>query len=447
MILVGNQRGRAKNLAQHLLKEENEHVEVHELRGFASENLTGALNEAYAISRGTKCRQFLFSLSLNPPPQADVSTAAFESAIERVEERLGLTGQPRAIVFHEKEGRRHCHAVWSRIKADEMKAVHLPKSHRKLQDVARELYIEHGWQMPRGFMKSAERDPRNFSLSEWQQAKRAGKDAREIKAALQDCWAVSDSRQAFAAALEERGYKLARGDRRSFVAVDMHGEVYAIAKWVGIKTKSVRARLGDEDDGKLPSVVRCREEMAAQVSKRLQELKAAQDRVCALQRAKEASERQTLIARHRYERAQAKERQQARWGRETAARQARYNKGLHGLWDRLTGTHKRIKAQNQEETLTAFERDRKEKDAIIFKQLEQRRALQARLSQSRAQRRDLSGELRGDISQVEVQRQEAQRSRLAELREKSLSETWAKTTRQTESERQPRRRRGPEREM
>ena len=38
MILVGNQRGRAKNLAQHLLKEENEHVEVHELRGFASEN-------------------------------------------------------------------------------------------------------------------------------------------------------------------------------------------------------------------------------------------------------------------------------------------------------------------------------------------------------------------------------------------------------------------------
>ncbi|MDT0499193.1 hypothetical protein RM530_17760 [Algiphilus sp. W345] len=441
MILVGNQRGGAKNLAQHLLKEENEHVEVHELRGFASENLTGALNEAYAISRGTKCRQFLFSLSLNPPPQTDVSTAAFESAVERVEERLGLTGQPRAIVFHEKEGRRHCHAVWSRIKADEMKAVHLPKSHRKLQDVARELYIEHGWQMPRGFMKSAERDPRNFTLAEWQQAKRAGKDAREIKAALQDCWAVSDSRQAFAAVLEERGYKLARGDRRSFVAVDMHGEVYAIAKWVGIKTKSVRARLGDEDDGKLPSVARCREDTAAQVSQRLQELKAAQDRVNALQRAKAASERKALIDRHRHERKQLDERLRERWNKEAVARQTRFNKGLHGLWDRLTGQHGRIRGQNERETLAAYERDRAEKDGLIFKQLEQRRALIQRHRQMRTQRHEFSRDLQKDITCVDMVRQEAARARLTELREKTLSETWEKSVRAPARIRAPRRHR------
>jgi len=43
MILVGNQRSGAKDLALHLLKEENEHVEVHEVRGFASSNLMGAL--------------------------------------------------------------------------------------------------------------------------------------------------------------------------------------------------------------------------------------------------------------------------------------------------------------------------------------------------------------------------------------------------------------------
>ncbi|SCZ85068.1 hypothetical protein [Nitrosomonas mobilis] len=67
MILVGNQRGGVKNLVLHLLKEENEHVEIHEVRGFASRNLMGALNEAYVISRATRCKQFLFSLSLNPP--------------------------------------------------------------------------------------------------------------------------------------------------------------------------------------------------------------------------------------------------------------------------------------------------------------------------------------------------------------------------------------------
>ena len=48
------------------MKDENEHVDLHELRGFASDNLMGAPNEAYAVSRGTKCRQFLYSLSLNP---------------------------------------------------------------------------------------------------------------------------------------------------------------------------------------------------------------------------------------------------------------------------------------------------------------------------------------------------------------------------------------------
>ncbi|SEN51125.1 hypothetical protein [Nitrosomonas marina] len=73
MILVGNQRGGAKNLALHLLKEENEHVEVHEVRGFASRNLMAALNETYAISKATRCKQFLFSLSLNPPQNENVS--------------------------------------------------------------------------------------------------------------------------------------------------------------------------------------------------------------------------------------------------------------------------------------------------------------------------------------------------------------------------------------
>jgi hypothetical protein len=67
VILHGNQRGGAKDLALHLLKAENEHVEVHELRGFVSSDLVPALNEVYAVSRGTKARQFLPSLSLNPP--------------------------------------------------------------------------------------------------------------------------------------------------------------------------------------------------------------------------------------------------------------------------------------------------------------------------------------------------------------------------------------------
>jgi hypothetical protein len=214
MILKASQRGGAKQLAVHLLKTtENEHVEVHEVRGFMADDLMGALREAQAVSAGTKCRQFLFSVSLNPPEHESVRIEVFEKALGDIEERNGLSGQPRVVVFHEKEGRRHCHAVWSRIDPETMTARPLPFFKTKLRDVSRQLYLENGWKMPRGLMDSKERDPRSFDLAEWQQAKRAGLDPREVKTAIQECWAVSDNRASFAKALEERGLFLAKGER------------------------------------------------------------------------------------------------------------------------------------------------------------------------------------------------------------------------------------------
>lgn len=154
-----------------------------------------------------------------------------------MEEKLGLTDQPRAIVFHEKNGRRHCHAVWSRIKTDEMKAVQLSFPKKKLMELSRELYLEHGWTIPDGLKQAHARDPLNFTLAEWQQAKRIGKDPKQIKAVFQESWLINKTQSAFANALKEHGYMLARGDRRSFVALDHWGEVFAVSKWVGIKTK------------------------------------------------------------------------------------------------------------------------------------------------------------------------------------------------------------------
>ena len=73
MILKASQRGGAKQLGLHLLKmTENERVEIHEVRGFISDDVMDAMHEAYAVSRGTKCRQFLFSVSLNPPETENV---------------------------------------------------------------------------------------------------------------------------------------------------------------------------------------------------------------------------------------------------------------------------------------------------------------------------------------------------------------------------------------
>ncbi len=89
MILKGNQRASGRELALHLLNvEDNAHAVVHELRGFMSDSLIEALRETEAISLGTKCQQYLFSLSLNPPMSAKVSIAEFEKMIGEIERRL-----------------------------------------------------------------------------------------------------------------------------------------------------------------------------------------------------------------------------------------------------------------------------------------------------------------------------------------------------------------------
>lgn len=252
MILNGNQRGGAKDLALHLMKTENERVELHELRGFMSHDLMGALSEMQAVSRGTRCKQFMYSLSLNPPKGKNVSIADFERAIAQAEARLGLTGQPRAVVFHEKHGRRHCHVVWSRIDITRMKAVQLSHDREKLTKLSQELFQEYGLELPKGLQERGARSSLNYSHDEHQQAKRIGRNAAHIKAEIQAAWAQSDNRSSLEAALAERGYVLAKGDRRDFVVVDRYGEVYSLPRFADAKTKDVRSRIGDGAD--LPTI-------------------------------------------------------------------------------------------------------------------------------------------------------------------------------------------------
>jgi hypothetical protein len=135
----------------------------------------------------------------------------------------------------------------------------MPFFKTKLQALAKEVYLENGWAMPKGFANPRLRDARNFSLDEWQQAKRAGIDPRELRAAIIDSWKQSDNVKSFAAALEERGLYLARGDRRSFVAVTIDGDVHSITRIISDKKSAVLTRLGDP--AVLPSVAETRQNM------------------------------------------------------------------------------------------------------------------------------------------------------------------------------------------
>lgn len=404
MILVGNSRAGGQNLAHHLMSPENELVTVHSVDGFAADDLHGAFKEAEAISRGTRCRKYLFSLSLNPPANETVETKVFEDAITHAEQALGLTGQPRATVFHEKHGadgnlRRHCHVVWSRIDTEAMKAVPMDHSKLKLNGVAKELYLEHEWDIPKGFINPALRDGKNLTLAEWQQAKRFGKDPREVKAIFQNSWQQSDSKAAFTHALHERGLTLARGDRRGFVATDMHGKVYPIARWVGIKAKDVRTRLGDAKD--LPSLEQAKEQLADRLTPIVEKLRDQEEEKLAALQAKQEQEKAAAQAKADAQRQLQKQWQEQRETKEAQKRQDRFNTGARGFVDRLSGVHKRTDAENRLEAYRKAKRDQSQRDALIAKQQNQADRLDALREKQLEKPRAISNSLQYDRSRLD----------------------------------------------
>lgn len=396
MILKGSQRGFGQNLAVHLMKmDDNEHVELHELRGFAADDLKGAFKEAEAISRGTQCRQYLFSLSLSPPEQERVPVAIFQNAIDQIEDRLGLTGQPRAIVFHEKEGRRHAHCVWSRIDADTMTARPMSFFKNRLTEVSRGLYLEHGWQMPDGVRDSAKRDPTNFTLAEWQQAKRQGHDPRWLKSAVQECWKASDNAKAFGQALQDRGFFLAKGDSRGFVVLDHTGDVHSLPRMLGLKTKEVRGRLGDGDTlaGVAATQNTIGERMTPAIRRHVEE-----SRTRFLKRSATLGHyKMEMTHLHREARAKLDARLNAEWLAQAKERSQRLPTGLRGLWHRITGEYQKVRAANEADAERTRQRQAQERQALIDKQRDQRAVLQAQFKELRRGQAAQLIELRRDI--------------------------------------------------
>ncbi|WP_373088362.1 relaxase/mobilization nuclease domain-containing protein [Sneathiella sp.] len=400
MILKAKERGSAAQLARYLLTmRDNDHVELHEVRGFVSDNLLDAFFEADAIAAGTRCKNHLFSISLNPPESAMVTTEDFEKAADEVERKLGLENQPRAIVFHEKDGRRHAHVVWSRIDAERMRAINLSHYKMRLRDVSRELFRTHGWDMPKGLRDWRERDPLSFTREEWQQARRVGLDPKHLKALFQKCWNRSDSGASFAQALKERGFTLARGDRRGVVAVDYRGEVYAVARQAGVRTKDILARVGDSND--LPSVDQAKVALASRMTERIKGF-VRQSELEASQGSKALEFRRSELAgRHRQERAAHKEAQEKCWIAETNMRAARLPRGFSGIWQRITGKYSKIREQNEREAWKALLRDRTERDDMVAGQLDERSVLQDDIREQRARQQAGLLLLREDVTRYQ----------------------------------------------
>ncbi|TXI24141.1 MAG: hypothetical protein E6Q61_05410 [Nitrosomonas sp.] len=258
MIIKGNSRGNTKFFTSHLLNaEQNERVEVKEIRGFSADTVPDAFKELSIMGAASRGERIFYHASINPEKGETLTPEQWQIAVEKLEHKLGLDDQPRFIIEHEKEGkdgelRTHQHIVWSRIDPDSMTLLSDSHNYQAHTQTARELeqLFDHEVVPVPAY---AERS----HIKDWEQwrGSESGIDPKQMKAEITQLYKSSDSGAAFQSALDEAGYVLAQGDRRDFVLVDRVGDVHSLARRIeGMKAAELRGFMSDVERQSLPTI-------------------------------------------------------------------------------------------------------------------------------------------------------------------------------------------------
>ncbi len=258
MVIKGNPGGNVMYWAKHLTNDDkNERAELKEIRGLAAGNLQDALWEMKWVAAGSRSQgNFLYQANINVPDFEHLSEEQWTEAFDTLEKNLGLEGHQRVIVEHEKEGRVHRHAVWNRVDVETMRVTDMKGNYRIHAATSRELELK--FALTRTPNPGDNTRP-GYELWEMRAADRSGIDPAHVTREVTALWKRTDSGQAFAAALEESGYLLAKGDSRDFCILDRAGDVHSLARRIdGVNVKDLRERMSDIKAETLPTVEEAR---------------------------------------------------------------------------------------------------------------------------------------------------------------------------------------------
>lgn len=252
MVINGHSRSNGTFFSKHLMKsEDNERVEVKEIRGLMAQDVKEAFLEMRMIAAGTGAKNYFYHVNINPREDEQLTAEQWHVAVDTLEKNLGFEGHARFIVEHEKNGRTHQHVIFSRVNPDTMTTVSDSFNYQIHTQTAREL--EQMFDLAPVVMPPP---PERDRFKDWEtfRAQESGIDPKEMKAEITELWQQSDSGGAFSAALQEKGYLLARGDRRDFVLIDPTGDIHSLARRIdGAKAADIRAKMGDLDRDSLMS--------------------------------------------------------------------------------------------------------------------------------------------------------------------------------------------------
>ncbi len=233
MVIRGNSRGSARQLAHYLLaQKDNEAIRILDIDGQLNPNAEDLHRAVYLMGVSaelTKSDKGLYHAQINPAIGEDTAMQDdhWLQAADILGRQLGLLHQSRAIVLHTKKGRTHAHVVWERYDHAKRKMVSDSFS-RLAQDRAR---------------KEME------TVFEQKRTPHRNKHRPELKAALSALWQSANTGAQFVKAARQNGYLISTGSGRSpFMVVDENGRSYDLTRQLqGVRLKEVRERLRSEN--------------------------------------------------------------------------------------------------------------------------------------------------------------------------------------------------------
>ena len=284
MIIKSSQRWGTKQLADHLTNsEENEHIHFSDCRGIFADTVHDALDDMEDLShRSTRCQKHLYHVSISPDRR--MNKKEWAEVWQTYEAEFCLEDRPYIEVTHTKGGRIHKHRVYERV-GDDGRAVPLSYTYQRNEKVARILeykmgqpltvgkhnrivmrqLLADGYQEVVDWMESqnAHAQTRPVAISnhtDYQQQKRTGMTVQQVKDDLQAAYQMSDNGKTFEAAIAEKGYILARGDRRKIVVLDRCGGIHSPRRRLDVKAAEIRAKWADLSPDHLPKVVEVKQQ-------------------------------------------------------------------------------------------------------------------------------------------------------------------------------------------
>lgn len=248
MIVKGQAVKGAKRLATHLLKTENEVVNILHVDGIDSSLSPEALRQSLIDMEdlgkitNTQTGRVLYHANIDPRKHERLTPDQYIKSADMLMDKLGLSDQPCILVEHVKNGRQHAHLVVQLTDMERGTVKQLHNNFYKQTALARELEREFGLEIT-----PQRKTGNSYDMTEAQQIKKQGKSVKEYRSFLSDSYQKAKNGKEFRKSLRQQGYVIAKGDRRGLIVLGKDGSPRSLTRDLKSTAKStdIKTRLKD----------------------------------------------------------------------------------------------------------------------------------------------------------------------------------------------------------